>query len=188
MVHATDDDSGWTDVLLEHWGEDVRDEVVADIERQAVGLRGVLVRGLRDDASDPGHHAAVEQVHAAVVAGIAHATGADLDHLGSQAAWACYEEVWDELARRWGDGGDLAPVSPAREVRVLQLLHGLTTRGAQWAGADVGSHPVEPLRIGGIVRIDVEGLFAYLATDDAITDVEAAVVRRLVDEVRGRTD
>lgn len=182
---ATDDDTGWTDILLEHWGEDVRNKVVKEIERQSVGLRGVLVRALRDDPADSNHASSVEQLHAAVVAGIQHETGADLDHLGSQAAWACYEEVWVELAARWADGGDLAPVSPARAPRVLQLLRGLTTTGAQWAGADIGHHPVEPLRVGDIIRIDLDGLFAYLAMGDKVSDIEAQVAKRLIAEVRG---
>lgn len=181
----TDDDTGWTEILLDQWSEELRDRIVASVESRAVGLKGVLIRALREETDHAGHGFAVEQVHAAILDAIRQEVGADLDHLGSQAAWACYEEVWDELRDRWGDGGDLAPVSPARESRVLQLLHGLTTNGAQWAGADVGTHPVEPLRVGGVVRIDVAGLFAYLAIDEHVSDVERLVVEELVTAVRG---
>ena len=153
-----DDESGWNDILLGMWGPSVRDAVVARVEHATLGARCLLVRTLGDP--DTQREAWVEQLHALVVGAIQEETGADLDELGSQAAWASYEEVWDALAARWADGGPLDTVPLRREVDAIAWLQRLSPIGAQAAGMDVGVDPPEPLWIAGRLRIDLEGLDA----------------------------
>lgn len=158
-----DDESGWNDILLEVWSERLRDTVIARIERMTVGRRGWLVRVF----SDPDGCRAdwTETVHALVLAAIRDETGADLDDLGSQAAWECYEQVWDLLAARWADGGTLAVVPLGNEPEVSRLLQQLPAEAAAHAGADVTSPQPDPLWVAGRLRVDVDGLRAYLALD-----------------------
>lgn len=170
-----DDETGWNDVLLRLWTEQVRDQVVARIERACVGRRGWLVRVFAGAESAP--PGLTETVHAIVLAAIRDETGADLDELGSQAAWECYAQVWDLLERRWADGGPLAIVPIGAEPEVSRLVAGLPVEAAVCAAADVsGPHP-DPLWTHGRLRVDTEGLRAYLALDGgrAPADVHAAV-------------
>lgn len=183
---AFDDETGWTEILVDGWGPLVRTAVVERVERGMVGRRGVLVRALREEAASPGHAACVEEVHARVVAAIREETGADLDDLGSQAAWGCYDQVWGQLQHRWMQGGRIQPVEPAVEVEVVTLLRALSPRAAQHAGADVGAMPYAPLTLGVRVHVDLEGLFAYLARDTGeVTDADRTLIDRLVVLVRG---
>jgi hypothetical protein len=158
-----DDSSGWNDVLLAVWNDHVRGQVVARIEGATVGRRGWLVRALADaDGCQP---AWTETVHALVLAAIRDETGADLEELGSQAAWDCYAQVWDALADRWSDGGSLAIVPLRLEPAVVALLAALPLEAAAYAGADVTGPTPDPLWIGGRLRVDIDGLRAYLALD-----------------------
>lgn len=158
-----DDDTGWDEVLTGSWSDDVRDRVVARIEEATVARRGWLVRVLTDP--ERVRPALTETVHAVVLAGIRDETGADLEALGSQAAWECYEEVWRELTRRWAGGGSLAAVPLGREVVVVEVLRRLPAEAAVAAGADVTDGGVEPLWLAGRLRLDVEGLQTYRALD-----------------------
>lgn len=183
---AFDDDSGWTAILVDGWGPLVRAAVTERVERGLVGRRGILVRALTEEAASVTHAACVEEVHARIVRGILDETGADLDELGSQAAWACYDEVWGQLQQRWSGGGRTQPVAAGVEDEVVLLLRALSPTAAQHAGADVGSVPFRPLRFGGRVHVDLEGLFAYLARDTGeVTDRDRTLVDRLVLLVRG---
>ncbi len=76
-----DDESGWTQILLEVWSPEVRDAVVEHIERSSVGRHGWLVRVFAD--LDGGSGPLTEIVHAVVLAAIRDETGADLDGLGN---------------------------------------------------------------------------------------------------------
>jgi hypothetical protein len=186
-----DDESGWNDVLLEVWSEDLRDQVVARIESVTVGRHGWLVRVFSDPEGVAG--GLTETVHAIVLAAIRDETGADLEELGSQAAWECYEQVWDHLAGRWADGGRLALVPLGIEPDVVRLIQRLPLEGAVAAAADVsGGQPWDPLWLRGRLRVDVEGLRAYLRLDGgrAPADIHAgvtAILRALSSNEGGAT-
>jgi hypothetical protein len=156
-----DDGTGWHEVLVGGWNDEVRRAVVACVERLTVGWRGPLVRTLADEDGVDGDW--TEALHRTVLHAITVETGADLDELGSHAAWACYEEVWDALTRRWGEGGDLAVVPLGREPLVTSLIAGLPPGAAAAAGADVRGATPDPLWVAGRLRVDVEGLRDLLA-------------------------
>jgi hypothetical protein len=179
-----DDETGWNDVLLGLWSEAVRDAVVARIERATVGRRGWLVRVFADpDGCRPDF---TETVHALVLAAIRDETGADLDALGSQAAWESYEQVWDALAARWRDGGPLAVVRLGAEPEVARAIAGLPPEAAAHLAADVSGPDPDPLWVAGRLRVDLDGLAAYRrldggrlphAIDAALRTVERAAER-----------
>lgn len=183
-----DDDTGWDEILVQGWGPLVRGAVVERVEAAMVGRRGVLLRALTEETASAGQAACVEEVHDRVLDAIRAETGADLDHLGSQAAWACYDEVWGALQQRWtAGGGGLVAVPIAHADEVAMLVRSLPAAGAQHAGADIGSLPWQLLRVGGRAVIDVQGLFAWVARDRGEMDPGARVlVDRLVSLVRGR--
>jgi hypothetical protein len=170
-----DDESGWNEVLLEVWSDDLRDQVVSRIESVAVGRHGWLVRVFSDPEGVAG--GLTETVHAIVLAAIRDETGADLEELGSQAAWECYEQVWDRLAERWAEGGDLAVVPLGLEPDIVRLIHRLPLEGAVAAAADVSGDLPDPLWLRGRLRVDLAGLRAYLQLDGgrAPAEVHAAV-------------
>jgi hypothetical protein len=174
---VTDDDTGWTAVLLETWGPRVRDAVVTRVERACVGRRGVLVRTVA--APDDARFAWTEQLHELVLGAIRDEVGADLEALGSQAAWACYDEVWTQLAVRWHDGGALVRVPADVEVHVRRLVAGLSLAGAEAAAADVSVVPPVPLELDGRVLVDVDGLRAHLASTP-VDRRERAIVEALL--------
>jgi hypothetical protein len=158
-----DDETGWNDVLLGMWTERVRDAVVARIERATVGRRGWLVRALADpDGCRPEY---TETVHALVVAAIRDETGADLDALGSQAAWESYEQVWEALRERWSDGGTLGVVRLGSEPAIARAIAGLPEEAAAHLAADVSGPVPDPLWLGGRLRVDLDGLAAYRRLD-----------------------
>lgn len=172
-----DDETGWNDVLVGGWHAGVRDAVVARVEQATFGRRGQLVRTLSDP--DAARYAWVEALHARVVLAIREETGADLDALGSQAAWACYEDVWDRLRMRWGRGGRLARVRLGSEPATVRLLAALPVAAAEAAGADVSTEPPDPLWLDGRLLVDVEGLQAYArlaSTDDGVRDTTERIV------------
>jgi hypothetical protein len=177
-----DDGTGWNEVLVGGWTSAVRDAVVERVERGTVGRRGWLIRVLSSpetaDARD------VERLHRVVLAAIAAETGADLDELGSQAAWACYDDTWAALAGRWADGGTLSVVPLGREPAVVRLLQHLPADVAEHAGGDGRRTPPEPLWLGGRLRVDLDGLWAYLATHEGDLD---ARTRRAIDLVIERS-
>jgi hypothetical protein len=176
-----DDGSGWNEVLVGGWTAEVRDAVVARVERATVGRRGRLVRVLSSPDTTPAR--TVEQLHALVVAAIAAETGADLDALGSQAAWACYDDVWAELVGRWADGGTLRVIPLGAEPAVVRLVRHLPPEAAVHAGAELVDGVPDPLWLGGRLRIDLDGLWAYLATHEEELDVRS---RRAIDLVIAR--
>lgn len=170
-----DDDSGWNEVLLGLWSDALRDDVVARIERTCVGRHGWLVRVFcapEDVASS-----LTETVHAIILAAIRDETGADLEDLGSQAAWDCYEQVWVLLASRWADGGTLGVVPLGSEPEVVRLIQQLPLEGAVAAAADVSGVVPDPLWLSGRLRVDETGLRAYLQLDGGRSpaNVHAAV-------------
>lgn len=180
-----DDDDGWTEILVSGWGALVRAAVVDRVERALVGRRGILWRAVNEEVASGGHAACVEEVHDHIVAGIRVETGADIDALGSQAAWACYDEVWGQLQRRWADGGTTLPVDPAVADEVTALVRSLCPAAAQHAGADIGVMPFRLLRVGDRLHVDVDGLFAYLARDvGEVTSGDRMLIDRLVALVR----
>lgn len=158
-----DDDTGWTRWFLGVWSPAVRQAVVARLDEATAGHRGWLVRALLT----PEHAAAAwtETAHALVLAAIRDETGADLDAMGSQAAWEAYEEVWGALRAAWSDGGPFVPVRLGSEPTVTRLLQGLPREAAAYLGADVTQEPADPLWLGGRLRIDRDGLEAYRRLD-----------------------
>ncbi len=177
-----DDESGWNAILVEGWGELVRAAVCDRVEDAMQAARGVLAVAVAmpDDAPAP----AVERVHAAIVAAIAVETGADLDELGSQAAWATYDDVWAELGRRWADGGDMEVVPAAAVDDVRSLLAGLPRGAIEHAGAVVDGMGTQLLLTDAGPRLDVEGLFRWLATEDADEELRGRA-RRVIALARG---
>jgi hypothetical protein len=171
-----DDGTGWNEMLVGGWTAEVRDAVVARVERASVGRRGRLVRILADPDGVPA--AWVEELHRLVLAAIAAETGADLDALGSQAAWACYDHVWAELEERWADGGSLREVPLGGEPAVVRLLRNLPADVAASAGAEVRGSGPDPLWLRGRLLVDIEGLWAYLATCETELHVRT---RRAID-------
>lgn len=151
-----DDGTGWNEVLVGGWSEEVRLAVVRRVEELTVGWRGPLVRTLADEEGVDGTW--TETLHRTVLHAITAETGADLDELGSQAAWACYDEVWAALAERWGDGGGLRVVPLGVEPLVSSLIAGLPPEAAAAAGADLRGGTPDPLWVHGRLRVDVEGL------------------------------
>jgi hypothetical protein len=127
-----DDETGWNAILVEGWGALVRAAVcdrVADLLDTSRGLLTIAVT-TPDDAPA----AAVERVHDAVLVAIATETGANLDELGSQAAWATYDDVWAELGRRWDDATVLEFVPAVRADTVLDLLRQLPPQASNTPG------------------------------------------------------
>ncbi|MCC5950088.1 MAG: hypothetical protein JJT89_16685 [Nitriliruptoraceae bacterium] len=160
---GADDDTGWNEVLLELWSPRVRDDVVRRIEQATTGRHGWLVRVF---AAPEGVAAGLtEVVHRVILAAIRDETGADLESLGSQAAWECYEQVWDRLAARWADGGSLGTAPIGREPDLVRAVRALPLEAAVAAGADGAASPPDPLWLHGRLRIDVIGLHAYLRLD-----------------------
>jgi hypothetical protein len=177
-----DDDTGWNDVLVGVWSARVRDAAVAHVEQATVGARCLLYHTLRDpEAARPGW---TEQLHTLVIEAIYHETGADLDELGSQAAWTAYEQVWDELAVRWADGGSCEAVPLRREPEVLALVGRLSPAGAQAAGLDVGVEPPEPLWLAGRLHLDAQGLRIYRDLP-GVAPAEQLMVDTLLELLRG---
>lgn len=168
-----DDDSGWNAILVEGWGDLVRAAVCDRVEQAFTTARGVLAVAAATPEDAPAD--AVERVHAAVVVAISTETGANLDQLGSQAAWATYDDVWAELGRRWMDGGPMEPVDPAVEAEVLALLGGLPRSAVEHAGGLLDGTTVRLLHAGGHPLLDAEGLYRWLATD---THADGAVRER----------
>jgi hypothetical protein len=175
-----DDESGWDEVLTGVWGPAVRDAVVARVETATVGARCLLVCTLQDEGF--GREGWVEQLHHLVVTAIRDETGADLDELGSQAAWTTYEEVWEHLAARWRDGGPMALVPLRREVEATACLRHLTGMAAQAAGMDVGADPPQPLWLEGRLRVDEQGLRRLLA-EPGLDGAQRLAAERLLELV-----
>jgi hypothetical protein len=178
-----DDGTGWHEVLVGGWSEEVRDAAVRRVEGMTLGWRGPLVRVLAAPDDAPGIW--TEALHRAVIAAIAAETGADLDELGSHAAWACYEEVWQALTGRWEDGGELVTVPLGREAPVAAAIAALPPVAAEAAGADVTGPRPDPLWLAGRLRVDVDGLRALLARGDLPSPVEVQV-EVLLDRIAGR--
>ena len=178
-----DDGSGWHHVLVGLWSDGLRDAVVDRIERSCVGRLGWLARvfAAPEGASGP----LTETVHALVLAAIRDETGADLEDLGSQAAWECYEEVWTALASRWHDGGTLAYVTLGAESAVVRDLQALPGEAAAAAAADVSGTVAQPLWLRGRLRIDAQGLRQHLEIDGGVAPRE---VRRLVERILASLD
>ena len=173
-----DDESGWNAILVEGWSDHVRAAVCSRVEDAMTDARGVLAVAVAmpDDAPPD----AVERVHDAIVAAIADETGADLDELGSQAAWATYDDVWAELGRRWDDGGGMEAIDPTVEAEVARLLAGLPRRAIELAGGVVDGLDVRMLHTTDGPRLDVEGVFRWLASDAADDDELRARARDVV--------
>lgn len=180
-----DDESGWNAILVEGWGEHVRAAVCERVEDTMAQARGVLaVAVAMPDEAPP---AAVERVHDAIVASIATETGANLDELGSQAAWATYDDVWAELGRRWASGRDMELVGDSVADEVRRLLALLPRDAIELAGGVVDGLEVRMLQTPAGPCLDVDGLFRWLAGDDAEDDELRAHARAVVALARRRT-
>lgn len=179
-----DDETGWNDVLVDGWGPLVREAVCERVEASFAASRGLLA--LTVSAPDDAPAAATERVHEAVVAAIARETGADLDLLGSQAAWATYDDVWAELGRRATDDDRYEAVPPAAVQQVVSLLQQLPPAAVELAGAlhDDGGRVVL-LRRDEESLLDVDGLFRWLATDDRAEGPARTRARAVVALARG---
>ena len=128
----------------------------------------------------------VERVHEAIIAAIRAETGANLDELGSQAAWATYDDVWAELGRRWADGGGMEVVDDRVVGEVQRRLALLPRSAIEHAGAIVDGLAVRLVRIDDVARLDVDGIFRWLAGDEADDDTQRARARGVVGLARTR--
>ncbi len=165
------------------WSDEVRSAVVDLVGELTVGWRGPLVRTLAAEVgADRGW---TETLHRLVLDAIGQVTGADLDELGSQAAWACYEDVWHALQRAWGDGGELATVPLGQEPAVTRLLGELPPRIAAAAGADVRGPAADPLWVAGRLRLDAEGLRRALERG-GLSGADHLRVETVLERVAGR--
>lgn len=177
-----DDESGWNAILVEGWGDHVRAAVcdrVGDAMATARGVLAIAVVAPEDAPAD-----AVERVHDQIVAAIAAETGADLDELGSQAAWATYDDVWAELGRLWADGGGMEAVAESAVAEVLALLAGLPPDAVEQAGAVLDGTQVRLVRTVSGAHLDVEGVFRWLATEQGASAASRERARRLVAAAR----
>lgn len=172
-----DDESGWSLILTDGWGPLVLDAVVRRIEAEMLGDRARLVRAVVDPDSANAND--IEHVHRVVLDAIEVETGANLEELGSQAAWACYEATWDHLGSRWADGGRLVTIAPEHTATILSIVARLPVAVAHAAGADTSTIPARPTIIDGVLRLDAEGLFAWIATAASADPT----VRRDVDQL-----
>ena len=178
-----DDESGWNEILVEGWGEHVRAAVCDRVADDLAATRGVLsIAVVTPDEAPP---TAVERVHGAIVAAIAAETGANLDELGSQAAWATYDDVWAELGRRWDDGGGMELVPEPAVAEVRALLAGLPREAIEQAGAALDGMEVRLLRTEAGTYLDLEGLFRWLATEQDAPAHLRDRARRVVAVARG---
>ncbi len=181
-----DDESGWHEILVDGWGPLVREAVCDEVERTFRSSRGVLAATVTAPDDAPAH--LVERVHGAVLAAIALETGADLDALGSQAAWATYDDVWAELGRRAEELEHFEPVHGASADTLRRVLAAVPPSVVEAAGAyhrDDGS-------IAFCVRddhvvLDVEGVHRWLATEDAADHATRQRARDLVELARRPT-
>lgn len=173
-----DDESGWNAILVEGWGELVRAAVCDRVEQAMEASRGVLAVAVAtpDEAPAP----AVERVHDAVLAAIAAETGADLDELGSQAAWATYDDVWGELGRRWSGDNGMERIDAGAEATVRVLLAGLPRPAIEHAGAVVEGLDVRLIHSDGDPCLDVDGIFRWLASDEADDEALRQRARQVV--------
>lgn len=177
-----DDESGWNAILVEGWGELVRAAVCDRVGDALSTTRGVLAIAVATPDEAP--PTAVEQVHDAIVAAIAAETGANLDELGSQAAWATYDDVWAELGRRWSDGGGMEVVPEHAVPEVLALLAGLPRDAIEQGGAALDGMEVRLLRTDAGAYLDLEGIFRWLATEQDAHPAVRDRARRVVEVAR----
>lgn len=178
-----DDESGWHLILVDGWGPLVRTAVVERVVAGFTTRLGVLA----STALEPDDAEAewVQSVHEAIVAAIEQETGADIEELGSQAAWAVYDEVWTALAGRVAADESLVPVPEHRVGQVMAVLAEMPVEAAVQAGAvpwDGG--PALPVLIDARARVHVDGVFRWLATDEHAAESHRALGRVLVDLVR----
>jgi hypothetical protein len=179
-----DDESGWHQVLVEGWGDLVRAAVCDRLDDAFATCRGVLALAVTDPDGAPAD--AVERVHDGVVVAIAAETGANLDELGSQAAWATYDDTWAELGRRWADGGPMESVAHTDEDGLARLLAGLPRTAIEHAGAVVDVDTVRLVQTDDGPVLDVDGLFRWLAMDHEAPDAVRERARRVVATARRR--
>lgn len=145
-------------LLAETWSPELAGRI-ADRVGQARG-RGYLVRGVQPEVRDqlmPG-----DVVFEEVMDAIHAETGVDVDHAREEVSFQAVEDVVEILAERWQDGEPLPAVPESQEEEAAELLAGLTMKAAESAGCEVTEEPWEPLRAGGRLRVDVEGLQGYL--------------------------
>ena len=178
-----DDDTAWTEILVDGWGPLVRSAVADRVEEDFAAERGTLAAAVLDPDDAPAE--AVEAVHGRIVAAIGVETGADLDELGSQAAWATYEDTWAELARRLRSLPGMRPLTDAQLEPVRRILASLPADAALAAGAAAGTR--EPARRGDDRRpaVDVPGLYRWLATEEGAGEADRDRVRALLGIVVG---
>jgi hypothetical protein len=173
-----DDDSGWHDILVDGWGPSVLAAVCDRVDDAFATARGALVTTVLDPDTAP--PVCTQHVHTAVVEAIRAETGADLEQLGSQAAWATYDQAWVELARRWRSVPGLVVIDGARAGPAAHLLRTLPFDAAVHAGGVPGAPTVAPLMVDGRVYVDVDGLFRWLATEQRASDVDRDRAHALV--------
>ncbi|MEE8602983.1 hypothetical protein [Euzebya tangerina] len=178
-----DDSSGWHEILVDGWGELVREAVIDRVRADFAFRVGILAAAVvtPDDAEAEW----VEAVHRSVVDGIRIETGADIEELGSQAAWAPYEEVWQFIEARLGADASFESVPEYRVGQVLALLAELPPRAVLHAGGIPWPEEAPAaLVLDGRTRVHVDGLFRWLATEDEATGEHRVLARALIALVR----
>ena len=179
-----DDESGWHEILIDGWGPLVRSAVVERAVDAFAFRRGVLAETVANP--DDAEAQWVEDVHTAIVEGIRTETGANIEELGSQAAWAPYTEVWQGLADRMLLDDDLVPVPEYRVGQVLALLQEMPDEAVVHAGGvPWPDGPVQAAVVDGRARVHLDGLFKWLATDQSAPESHRVLARALIAVVRG---
>lgn len=167
-------------VLAETWSPELAARV-ADRVGESPG-RSYIVRQVQPEMIDrlgPG-----DVVWEYIIDAILIETGVDLDQAGESTSFEAFEDVLAILVERWRDGEPLSAVPHRHEAVAIEALQHLTSKAAEVAGCDVeGGEPWEPLRAGGRLRVDVEGLQWYLDTyaTRGIEPEERATIHRLMD-------
>lgn len=178
-----DDETGWDQILVESWGPLVLGAVVGRVQEAFATRLGILVATATDPDDAPADW--VEDVHGAIVAGIRTETGADIEDLGSQTAWATYDDVWAALGRQAGRVQALVAVPEHRVGQVWALLAELPPDAVRHAGAvPQESGQPAPLVVDGRTRVHIDGVFRWLATDDTAPSHHRALARALIAVVR----
>jgi hypothetical protein len=178
-----DDETGWTEILLDVWGPLVLDAVAHQVEQAFSTRRGLLAATALDpDEVDTDW---VESVHVAVVAGIAAETGADIEEMGSQSVWAIYDEIWTALASRAMADPAFVVVPEHRVGQVHAIIAELPLSAALHAGGVPWAEgPTAPVVLDGRTRVHLDGVFRWLATDDGAAESHRALARALIAIVR----
>lgn len=166
-------------LLADTWTPQLAARIADRVVEKSAGRRGYLVRGARRHAAGQLEYGDV--LFEDVLRALAEETGVDLEQARHAGSYETMEDVLDVLEQRWADGGDIPAVPVEAEQEATRLLASLSMKAAEAAGCEVDSQPWEPLRAGGRLLVDLEGLGCYLDrfVQYGIDPEERAAIHRL---------